>query len=62
MITQKDSKIMMQIGEATKSDSSAMKTVAVVTMAFLPATFTSVRFRLQLFQFLTLIKLRQCLA
>jgi LPXTG-motif cell wall-anchored protein len=33
---------MVEIGAATKSDSAAMKTVAVVTMAFLPATFTSV--------------------
>lgn len=38
MITQRDSRVMMEIGEATKSDSAAMKTVAVVTMAFLPAT------------------------
>jgi hypothetical protein len=43
MFIQKDSKVLLQIGEATKSDSAAMKAVAVVTMAFLPATFTSVR-------------------
>ena len=42
MITQRDSKVMVEIGAATKSDSTAMKTVAVVTMIFLPATFTSV--------------------
>jgi hypothetical protein len=43
MFIQKDSKVLLQIGEATRSDSAAMKAVAVVTMAFLPATFTSVR-------------------
>lgn len=43
MITQRDSRVMVEIGAATKSDSAAMTTVAVVTMAFLPATFTSVR-------------------
>jgi hypothetical protein len=42
MITQRDSTTMVGIGQATKTDSTAMKTVAVVTMAFLPATFTSV--------------------
>ena len=34
---------MLDISSATKSDSKAMKTVALVTMVFLPATFTSVR-------------------
>jgi hypothetical protein len=33
---------MVDIGKATQSDSTAMKTVAVITMVFLPATFTSV--------------------
>ena len=42
-ITQRDSKVMLDISSATKSDSKAMKTVALVTMVFLPATFTSVR-------------------
>jgi hypothetical protein len=42
MITQRDSTTMVGIGQATKADSSAMKTVAMVTMIFLPATFTSV--------------------
>ena len=35
MIAQRDSRVL-------KSDSKAMKTVALVTMVFLPATFTSV--------------------
>jgi hypothetical protein len=42
MITQRDSAVMVEIGHATKNDSTAMTTVAIVTMAFLPATFISV--------------------
>ena len=34
MVTQQGSKVMVKIGETTKSDSTAMKTVAVVTMVF----------------------------
>jgi Mg2+ and Co2+ transporter CorA len=32
-----------QIAAASKRDSSAMKTIAVLTMLFLPATFVAVR-------------------
>ncbi|CAI6342361.1 unnamed protein product [Periconia digitata] len=39
---QADSKIQVRIGEEAKSEASAMKAIAVVTMAFLPATFVSV--------------------
>ena len=46
MIMQRDSKVMMAIGQAAKDDSSAMKAIAVVTMAFLPATFTAVSLHL----------------
>ena len=42
IITQRDSRVLVRMGEATQSDSTAMKTIAVVTMAFLPATFLSV--------------------
>jgi hypothetical protein len=42
MIAQRDSRVMVRIGNAARSDSMAMKTIAVVTMAFLPGTFTSV--------------------
>ena len=41
-----DSKVMVTIGQAAKDDSSAMRAIAVVTMAFLPATFTAVSLRL----------------
>lgn len=41
-----DSKVMVAIGQAAKDDSSAMRAIAVVTMAFLPATFTAVSLRL----------------
>ncbi|KAF2191309.1 hypothetical protein K469DRAFT_720289 [Zopfia rhizophila CBS 207.26] len=50
-ITQRDSKVMVEIGEATQSDSAAMKTVAVVTITFLPATFTSAIFSMSFFNF-----------
>ena len=42
IITQRDSRVLVRMGEATQSDSTAMKTIAVVTTAFLPATFLSV--------------------
>ncbi|KAF2632494.1 hypothetical protein BU25DRAFT_381962 [Macroventuria anomochaeta] len=51
VITQRDSKVMVEIGAATKSDSAAMKTVAIVTMIFLPATFTSAVFSMSFFDF-----------
>jgi hypothetical protein len=43
MIAQRDSQVMTGLGEAARLDSGAMKTIAVVTMAFLPPTFLSVR-------------------
>ena len=42
MITKRDSQIMTRIGEAAKEDSGVMRTIAVVTMFFLPPTFISV--------------------
>jgi Mg2+ and Co2+ transporter CorA len=36
----------MAIADATKRDSSAMKTIAIMTMAFLPATFLATLFAL----------------
>ncbi|KAF2998830.1 hypothetical protein E8E13_002480 [Curvularia kusanoi] len=50
-IAQRDSKVMLEISAATKSDSKAMKTVALVTMVFLPATFTSAVFSMSFFNF-----------
>lgn len=42
MVAQRDSRVMTGLGEAAKLDSGAMRTIAVVTMAFLPPTFISV--------------------
>lgn len=42
MATQRDSQIMKELGVAATEDSSAMRTIAVVTMFFLPPTFISV--------------------
>jgi len=42
LIAQRDSKVLAALGKAAQSDSSAMKTVAIITMASLPATFISV--------------------
>ena len=41
-IVQQDNKAMVGISEAVQSDSAAMKTIAVLTLTFLPATFVSV--------------------
>jgi hypothetical protein len=35
--------VMKSLGEAARLDSAALKMIAVVTMAFLPPTFLSVR-------------------
>jgi hypothetical protein len=43
MIAQRDSQVMTGLREAARLDSGTMKTIAVVTMAFLPPTFLSVQ-------------------
>lgn len=50
MISQRDSKVNQEtslisydIARATKADGAAMKTIAFVTLTFLPATFVTVR-------------------
>jgi hypothetical protein len=43
----------MEIAAAAKRDSSAMKTVAVMTMAFLPATFLAAFFALPMLEWET---------
>ncbi|KAL9112360.1 MAG: hypothetical protein Q9187_007783, partial [Circinaria calcarea] len=50
-IAERDSKVMVAIGKAAKNDSTAMKTVAVVTITYLPATFTSALFGMSFFDF-----------
>jgi hypothetical protein len=51
LIAQRDSQAMRDLGEASRLDSGALKTIALVTMAFLPPTFLSVRlpYRLQVY-------------
>jgi Mg2+ and Co2+ transporter CorA len=48
-VAQYDSRISVQIGQATQSDSAAMKTIAFVTLTFLPATFVSALFSMSFF-------------
>jgi len=40
---ERDSKVQVRIGEEAKKETTAMRTLAVITMTFLPATFISVR-------------------
>jgi hypothetical protein len=42
IVTQYDSRVSVQIGQAARSDGAAMKTLATLTMVFLPATFICV--------------------
>ncbi|KAF4460167.1 hypothetical protein FALBO_13064 [Fusarium albosuccineum] len=48
-VAQYDSKVSVQIGQATQSDSAAMKTIAFATLTFLPATFISAVFSMSFF-------------
>jgi len=40
--SQRDSNIQVCIGQEARKETAAMKTIAIVTMTFLPATFVSV--------------------
>ncbi|KAH7381533.1 hypothetical protein BKA66DRAFT_464397 [Pyrenochaeta sp. MPI-SDFR-AT-0127] len=51
MIAQRDSQTMAGLGLAAKVDSGAMRTIAVVTMAFLPPTFLSAIFSMSFFNY-----------
>ncbi|KAJ4379966.1 hypothetical protein N0V86_004272 [Didymella sp. IMI 355093] len=51
MIAQRDSRTMTRLGEAARLDGRAMRTIAVVTMAFLPPTFLSAIFSMSFFNF-----------
>ncbi|KAL0939531.1 uncharacterized protein CTRU02_206141 [Colletotrichum truncatum] len=51
MVAQFDSGISVAIGRAAQKDSSAMKTVAFLTLLFLPATFVSAIFSTTFFEF-----------
>ncbi len=59
MVTQRDSKATVRIGKAARSDSAAMKTVAVLTLTFLPATFVSVS---RWTRVLTIVEIRSLIA
>ncbi|KAF1926682.1 uncharacterized protein M421DRAFT_422656 [Didymella exigua CBS 183.55] len=50
-IAQRDSQVMTGLGEAARRDSGAMRTIAVVTMAFLPPTFLSAIFSMSFFDY-----------
>ncbi|KAI9885707.1 MAG: hypothetical protein M1823_002472 [Watsoniomyces obsoletus] len=47
----RDSETMVHVGQATRRDSAAMRIVAVVSMAFLPAMFLSSLFSTSFFDF-----------
>lgn len=49
LVTQQDSETNMSIAQATKNDSAAMKTIAALTMIFLPATAVSSFFGMAFF-------------
>ena len=46
LLAQHDSRLNLTIAEATKRDSSAMKTIAIVTMLFLPGAYIAVSLHL----------------
>lgn len=43
---QQENYIMQEIAQSTKFDSQTMKTIATLTMLYLPATFVAVRHQL----------------
>ncbi|KAH7401712.1 hypothetical protein DE146DRAFT_440031 [Phaeosphaeria sp. MPI-PUGE-AT-0046c] len=48
---QRDSQVMKELGESARLDGRALKTIAVVTMAFLPPTFLSAIFSMSFFNY-----------
>ncbi|POR32280.1 Uncharacterized protein TPAR_07505 [Tolypocladium paradoxum] len=50
-VAQKDSRTSVRIADATRSDSAAMRTIAFVSLLFLPATFLSAIFSTTFFKF-----------
>ncbi|KAK2770759.1 hypothetical protein CKAH01_04266 [Colletotrichum kahawae] len=51
MVAQSDARASVNIGRAAQQDSEAMKTVAFLTLLFLPATFVSAVFSTTFFEF-----------
>lgn len=50
-MAQKDNVVNLEIARATKADSVAMKTIAIVTLTFLPATYVSALLGMNLFSY-----------
>lgn len=50
-VAQYDARISLDIGRAAQADGAAMRTIAFVTLAFLPATFVSTIFSMSFFDY-----------
>lgn len=50
-VAQYDSRIGVEIGRAAQTDGSAMKTIAILTITFFPATFISAVFSMSFFNY-----------
>jgi hypothetical protein len=50
-IVQHDARITIEVAKASKRDSTAMKTIAILTLVYLPATFVSSIFSTSIFDF-----------
>jgi Mg2+ and Co2+ transporter CorA len=50
-VAQHDSSITLEIGRATQLDSATMKTIAFVTLTFLPPTFICAIFSMSFFNY-----------
>ena len=50
-VTQYDSRTAVEISQATRADSAAMKTIAALTLVFLPPTFICAIFSMSFFSF-----------
>ena len=50
LITRSDVQASIELARATKNDSSSMKTIAIMTMAFLPATFFAALFAMPMLE------------
>ncbi|KAI9774479.1 MAG: hypothetical protein M1839_001712 [Geoglossum umbratile] len=50
-VAQHDSRIAVRIGRAARADSAAMKTIALLTLLFLPGTYISANFSMSFYNF-----------
>jgi Mg2+ and Co2+ transporter CorA len=53
IVAQYDSGLSVEIAQAAKADSTAMKTISLLTLAFLPPTFTCAIFSMSFFDYST---------